>query len=173
MRVKSLCDYCTYIGKLTLSYMEKSYYYKNESRFFLYNRKERFHMELDNAIFIAKSSRQNSYAPHSNYFVGAALKCKSGKIYSGCNIENDGIMSICAERVAFTKAISEGEKSFDYMIVCGGPTLDKLDDCLPCGYCRQFINEFVDKDFKIYALSENDNITEYSMEDLLPHSFKL
>lgn len=130
-------------------------------------------MDLSKEIEIAKNARKNAYAPYTKYYVGCALKASSGKIYSGCNIQNYGIQAICAERVAFSKAISEGEKSFEYMIVCGGPTLDKLDDCLPCGYCRQFINEFVDKDFKIYALSENDNITEYSMEDLLPHSFKL
>lgn len=130
-------------------------------------------MDLSEEIKIAKSARKIAYAPYSKYYVGCALKAISGKIYSGCNIENDGIQSICAERVAFTKAISEGEKSFEYIVVCGGSTLDKLEDCLPCGYCRQFINEFVDKNFKIYALSENDNITEYSMEGLLPHSFKL
>lgn len=129
-------------------------------------------MDLSKEIEIAKNVRSFSHSPYSNYCVGCALKCKSGKIYSGCNIENDGIQSICAERVAFAKAISEGEKIFEYIIVCGG-TGDKLDDCLPCGYCRQFMNEFVDKNFKIYALSENDTITEYSMDDLLPYGFKL
>lgn len=130
-------------------------------------------MNLDNAISIAKSVRQNSYAPHSSYFVGAALKCKSGKIYSGCNIENDGIMSICAERVAFTKALSEGERDFEYIVVCGGTSLDSLQDCSPCGYCRQFISEFVDKDFKIYLLGPNDKVSEYTISDLLPHNFNL
>lgn len=130
-------------------------------------------MDLSKEIEIAKTVRKNAYSPYGKYYVGCALKASSGKIYSGCNIENDGIQSICAERVAFTKAISEGEKSFEYIVVCGGSTLDKLEDCLPCGYCRQFMKEFVDKNFKIYALSENDNIKEYSMEDLLPNSFKL
>ena len=97
-----------------------------------------------------------------------------GKIYSGCNVENGGIMSICAERVAFTKAISEGEKDFDYIIVCGGNEKEHLvDDCTPCGYCRQFMSEFVDKDFRIYLLNDNDEAEKYSMNDLLPHSFKL
>lgn len=130
-------------------------------------------MDLSKEIEIAKSVRKNAYVPYTEYYVGCALKASSGRIYSGCNIQNDGIQAICAERVAFTKALSEGEKKFEYIVVCGGPTIDKLDNCLPCGYCRQFINEFVDKDFKIYALSENDNIVEYSMEDLLPNSFKL
>ena len=83
-------------------------------------------------------------------------------------------MSICAERVAFTKAISEGEKDFDYIVICGGSKLEHLaDNCKPCGYCRQFMSEFVDKDFKIYSLNENDEMKEFSMGDLLPHSFKL
>ena len=131
-------------------------------------------MNLDDAIKIAKSARNNAYAPYSNYFVGAALVTKSGKIYSGCNIENGGIMSICAERVAFVKALSEGEKDFDYIVVCGGPNITTLvDNCTPCGYCRQFISEFVDKDFRIYSLTNNDEAEKYIMEDLLPHSLKL
>lgn len=130
-------------------------------------------MSLYKAIEIAKSVRKNCYSPYSKYYVGCALICKSGKIYSGCNIENDGIQSICAERVAFTKAISEGERDFEYIVVCGGDSLDSLDDCLPCGYCRQFMSEFVDKDFKIYALSNNDKVTEYSIFDLLPNNFRL
>ena len=130
-------------------------------------------MDLSNEIKIAKDVRQNSYAPCSKYYVGCALKTKSGKIYSGCNIENYGIQSICAERVAFVKAISEGEKDFEHIVVCGSSTLNNLDNCLPCGYCRQFMNEFVDENFKIYGLSENDVITEYSINDLLPHSYKL
>ena len=130
-------------------------------------------MDLYKEIEIAKNVRRNAYAPYTKYYVGCALKASSGKIYSGCNIQNAGIEAICAERVAFAKAISEGEKSFEYMIVCGGKDLNTLDNCFPCGYCRQFISEFVDENFKIYVLSENDNITEYSMNDLLPHSFKL
>ncbi len=129
-------------------------------------------MNLSKEIEIAKNARKNAHAPYTKYYVGCALKANSGKIYSGCNIENDGIQSICAERVAFVKAISEGEKDFEHIVVCGGSNLDSLDNCLPCGYCRQFMNEFVGKNFKIYALSENDSIQEYSMEDLLPNNFK-
>lgn len=130
-------------------------------------------MSLSKEIEIAKNTRKNSYSPYGKYYVGCALKAKSGKIYSGCNIENNGIQSICAERVAFTKAISEGEKEFEHIVICGGSSLDKLDNCLPCGYCRQFMSEFVDENFKIYALSENDKLTEYTIGNLLPHSFKL
>lgn len=131
-------------------------------------------MNLNDAIKIAKEVRQFAYVPYSNYKVGAALVTKSGKVFSGCNIENDGIMSICAERVAFTKALSEGERDFAYIVVCGGNSLASFDnECTPCGYCRQFMSEFVDKDFKIYLLRDNDDAEKFTMCDLLPHSFKL
>ena len=130
-------------------------------------------MSLTDEIEIAKKARNNSYAPYSKYYVGCALKTKSGKIYSGCNIENDGIQSICAERTAFVKALSEGEKDFEYIIVCGGRKLDSLENCTPCGYCRQFMNEFVDENFKIYCVLEDDSIKEYSIQELLPDSHQL
>ena len=130
-------------------------------------------MSLDEVIQIAKDVRKNAYVPYSNYSVGAALVCKNGKVYSGCNIENDGIMSICAERVAFTKALSEGERDFDYIVICGGSNLETLENCTPCGYCRQFMNEFVDKDFKIFLINSSDDAEIYHIDDLLPHSFKL
>ena len=130
-------------------------------------------MNLDNAIKACKTALGSSYAPYSNYHVGAALVSKSGKIYSGCNIENGGIQSICSERVAFVKAISEGEKSFDHMVICGGTSLETLDYCLPCGYCRQFMSEFVDAGFKIYALGPNDKITPHTIGNLLPNNFSL
>ena len=130
-------------------------------------------MSLDEVIQIAKDVRKNAYVPYSNYSVGAALVCKNGNVYSGCNIENDGIMSICAERVAFTKALSEGERDFDYIVICGGSNLETLENCTPCGYCRQFMNEFVDKDFKIFLIDSSDDAEIYHIDDLLPHSFKL
>lgn len=129
-------------------------------------------MSLDDAIQIAKDVRKKAYVPYSHYYVGAALVCKDGRVFSGCNIENNGIMSICAERVAFTKAISEGEHDFDYIVICGGSDLEYLDDCTPCGYCRQFMSEFVDENFKVILLHENDEGEVYTMKELLPHSFK-
>lgn len=133
-------------------------------------------MNIDTLISKAKNARLNAHAPYSNFLVGAALQTKSKKIYTGCNIENDGIMSICAERVAFAKAISEGENNFSCIAIVGAPQgNNSLDTCFPCGYCRQFMNEFVDTEFKIYVLSNNEtnNILEYKISDLLPHSFKL
>ncbi len=113
-----------------------------------------------------------AYSPHSGFTVGCALRCKNGKRYYGCNIENAGIQSICAERVAFAKAISEGEREFDCIVVIGGPKDKPAEKCLPCGYCRQFMTEFVDKDFKVYTVYDK-KVEEYKMEELLPYSFKL
>ena len=113
---------------------------------------------MEEKIKKALEARERAYC--KSFKVGALLKMKSGKEYTGCNINNQGIQSICAERVAFSKAISEGDLDFDYIIVVGGSTrAHHLDKCLPCGYCRQFMSQFVEKDFKIY--------TYYSLNILL------
>lgn len=127
---------------------------------------------LSQDIEIANNMRNKSHSPTSNFTVGCVLVCKNGKRYTGCNIENNGIQSICAERVAFVKAISEGEKEFSYIVVVGALKEEKTEkECLPCGYCRQFMNEFVDDDFKIYSV-DSEKIREYTMNDLLPYGFK-
>ena len=127
---------------------------------------------MEELIEIAKQARENAYVPYSNFKVGAALKTKQGKIYTGCNIENHGIQALCAERVAFSKAISEGEYEFDRIVVIGGKKdTEELIRCLPCGYCRQFMSQFVEKEFKIYTAYDN-KIEEYTMEELLPHGFE-
>lgn len=114
---------------------------------------------------------QNAYVPYSHYKVGVALLTKTGKIYTGCNIENGGIMSICAERVAFCKALSEGEKEFSKIFIVAQKE-NIREFATPCGYCRQFMSEFVGEDFKI-IISDGIKTQEYSIEELLPHSFKL
>ena len=125
-------------------------------------------------IELAKKARLNAHVPYSNFQVGAALRTKSGKVYLGCNVENHGIQSICAERTAFVKAISEGEKEFASITVCGAPKgEDTIEKCTPCGYCRQFMSEFVDQDFKIYQVYDGDKTEEVTIKDLLPYSFKL
>ena len=128
-------------------------------------------MDINTLIKTAKNARENSYSPYSNYKVGCALLTKSGKIFSGCNIENDGIMSICAERVAFAKAISEGEKDFECILVLGGK--DDLQYTSPCGYCRQFMSEFCDKDFEVYMYYEDKQIIKKTLAELLPDNFNL
>ena len=126
-------------------------------------------------IEIAKKARLNSCSPYSNFQVGATLRTKSGKIYYGCNIENHGIQGICAERTAFAKALSEGEREFDSITVVGAKKGEEPSEkCMPCGYCRQFMSEYVDKDFKVYVVKDkNDNIEEYTIDQLLPFRFEL
>lgn len=128
-------------------------------------------IDLTDDIILANNARKRAYAPHSAYAVGAVLMSKNGKRYTGCNVENQGIQSICAERVAFCKAISEGEREFERIVVIGGPKDKEPEKCLPCGYCRQFMSEFVGKDFKIYAVYGN-KVEEYTMEELLPYAFE-
>ncbi len=130
-------------------------------------------MEIEELVKNAKKARETSYSPYSKYSVGAALMTKNGKIYTGCNIENHGIMSICAERVAFLKAISEGEKDFEKIVVVAGEHGKEIEKVTPCGYCRQFMSEFVERDFEIYTSDRNGNIERNSIEELLPKSFEI
>ena len=124
-------------------------------------------------IELAKKVRLNSYAPYSKFCTGAVLRTKDGKIYTGCNVENHGLQSICAERTAFVKALSEGEKEFECITIVGAKKGEEPNEkCMPCGYCRQFMSEFVDDSFKIFVV-EDDNIEEYTIKDLLPYSFDL
>ena len=115
----------------------------------------------------AREAMLSSYSPYSNFRVGAALLTKSGKIYMGCNIENGAYSPCCAERVAFYKAISEGEQEFEAIAVVGDN-----EPCYPCGVCRQVMREFCSDDFKIYML-ENENKIEYTLKEILPYSFEL
>lgn len=124
-------------------------------------------------IELAKQARLNAYSPYSNFQVGASLRTKSGKVYIGCNIENQGIQSICAERTSFAKAISEGEREFESITIVGSPKNEEpTKKCMPCGYCRQFMSEFVDSNFKIYVI-DKDGIEELTISELLPDSFKI
>ena len=124
-------------------------------------------------IEIAKRARFNACSPYSNFQVGSALRTKSGKVYMGCNIENHGIQGICSERTAFAKALSEGEREFESITVVGAPKgQEPTEKCMPCGYCRQFMSEFVDGDFKICVVDKDDNVEELSIDELLPYGFK-
>ncbi len=122
---------------------------------------------------LAKKARLNACSPYSNYQVGAVLRTKSGKVYTGCNIENHGIQGICSERTAFAKALSEGEREFECITVVGAPKGEEpTEKCMPCGYCRQFMSEFVDDNFKVCVVDKDNNVEELTINDLLPHSFK-
>ena len=121
-------------------------------------------------IELATQAMKNSYSPYSNFRVGAALVGKSGKIYTGCNIENSSYSAtVCAERTAFFKAISEGQKDFTAIAVIGSD--DKI--CMPCGVCGQVISEFCGADFKIICANKTGEYKEYTLGELLPFSFTL
>lgn len=119
----------------------------------------------------AQKARQKSYSPYSRFRVGAALLTKSGKIYTGCNIENAAYTpTVCAERTAIFKAVSEGERDFEALAIIGGAEGETADFCAPCGVCRQVIAEFCKKDFKI-VLGNEDNFKVYTLDGLLPFAF--
>lgn len=119
---------------------------------------------MDEAI----KAKNNSYSPYSNFKVGAALLTDDDLIYTGCNVENASYTpSCCAERTAFFKAVSEGKKKFKAIAITSDTEM-----CYPCGVCRQVMSEFCNSDFKIYVGNEN-KIEEYTLNDLLPHSFDL
>lgn len=115
-----------------------------------------------------------SYAPYSNFHVGAALLTSEGEIYTGCNIENAAYgPSNCAERTAIFKAVSEGKKEFEAIAVVGGKNRKIEDFCPPCGVCRQVLAEFCKKDFKIILAKSTDEYKIMTLEQLLPESFSL
>ena len=123
-------------------------------------------------INMAIEVRKNAISP-TKYYVGAALLTESGKVYTGCNLgTEDGIFNICAERVAFCKAVSEGETEFERIVIVGGEKGKDEEKCLPCGYCRQFMKEFVNNEFKICSIYQN-TVEEYTLDELLPYSFEL
>lgn len=118
---------------------------------------------------IAVSMLPRAYAPFSKYQVGAALLTKDGKLYTGVNVENSSFGgTICAERTAFVKAVSEGDKEFEKIaIVSSG------GEAWPCGICRQFMKEFCDDDFVVITGNDVDSIRTYTLAELLPEGFRL
>lgn len=122
---------------------------------------------------IAKHMLNFSYAPYSNFKVGAALITKDGKIFTGCNVENAAYgPSNCAERTAFFKAISEGELSFEGIMIVGGPNGIIKDYCAPCGVCRQVMMEFCNPEtFSIFLAKDENDIIEHKLKNLMPLGF--
>ena len=114
-----------------------------------------------------------AYSPYSGYCVGAALLTASGRIYTGCNIENSSYGATnCAERTAIFKAVSEGEKDFTAIAVIGHKRGEKpVEYAFPCGICRQVMAEFCKKDFKVYVAISGEDFKEFRLEELLPESF--
>lgn len=123
-------------------------------------------------IEIATGMMKQSYAPYSHFHVGAALLTKSGKVYTGCNIENAAYpATVCAERTAIFKAVSEGETKFESIAIVGGVNGLVKDYCAPCGVCRQVMREFCEAEFRIILTDSSGLIKECTLEELLPLSF--
>lgn len=121
---------------------------------------------------LAIKAMENAYTPYSGYRVGAALLTKSGKVYTGCNIENASYSpTVCAERTAIFKAVSEGEREFLKIAVAGGKNGKITGEFPPCGVCRQVMAEFCGEDFEILVVKGENSFTEYTFSDILPFSF--
>ena len=129
-------------------------------------------MEKETLMTQAKLAMQKAYAPYSHFQVGAALLGADGKVYTGCNVENASFSpTICAERVAFTKAVSEGCREFVALAICGGKEGVIGGICTPCGVCRQVITEFCKPDFPIYLTDESGVVETKTRAQLLPMGF--
>ncbi len=123
---------------------------------------------MDKKLLIGKAlkAKEKAYTPYSGFNVGAALLTNTGKIYTGCNVECVSYTpTICAERTAIVKAVSEGERSFIAIAITGD-----ADWTFPCGVCRQVIREF-GKDIIVIVAKSEDEYREYTLEELMPHSF--
>lgn len=120
-------------------------------------------------INLAKKAMENAYAPYSNFKVGAAIVGKNGEIYTGCNIENSSYgATICAERTAMFKGISEGEREFERIAIVS----TSQDLTFPCGICRQVMAEFMGSGVVVLE-DKNGEIKEFTVQELMPNSFVL
>ena len=118
-------------------------------------------------LSLAKLASENSYSPYSHFAVGAALECSDGTVYTGCNIENAALGStICAERTACCKAVSEGHREFVRIAIMA----DSQDYCYPCGACRQFLAEF-SPDMEVLCGKGDGRYVSYKLRQLLPGIF--
>ncbi len=128
-------------------------------------------MTNEKLIELALEARKAAYAPYSRFRVGAALEAADGSVYTGCNIENATYTpTVCAERVAFFKAISEGHRTFRRIAIVGGMDDDLSDIAPPCGVCRQVMREFCGDGFEV-LLSDGRETMVVTLADLLPTAF--
>ena len=130
-------------------------------------------MDKKELVKEALAAREFAYTPYSKFNVGAALFCKNGRVFCGCNIESASYTPTnCAERTAFFKAVSEGEREFSAIAIVGGPAgAPPADFCYPCGVCRQVMAEFCGRDFKVYIAKSESEIREYSLDEIIPFAF--
>ncbi|MDY5612307.1 cytidine deaminase [Dysosmobacter sp.] len=124
-------------------------------------------MSLDELKAAAVSMLDRAYCPYSHFAVGAALECADGTVFTGCNIENAAFSpTICAERTAVAKAVSEGHTDFVRIVIAGR----SADFCVPCGVCRQVLREFA-PNIEIICLNGKGEEQVFALPELLPHSF--
>ena len=120
-------------------------------------------------LLLAQEASEKAYAPYSRFKVGAALECGDGSVFTGCNIENSALGStMCAERVAVYKAVSEGARDFSRIAIYG----EGEDYCMPCGSCRQVLSEF-SKDMEVLCARGSGGYVSYRLKELMPHPFRL
>lgn len=117
---------------------------------------------------IAQEARNHAYAPYSGFKVGAALVSAGGQVFTGCNVENASFgLTVCAERTAVFKAISEGRCQFSRLLITGGEEI-----ITPCGACRQVLAEFA-PNLVVICASDSGKMIQYHLEELLPQGFAL
>ena len=134
----------------------------------------------------AAAAAKNAYSPYSKYHVGAALLTTSGRVFTGCNVENASYGATnCAERTAFFKAVSEGFREFEAIAIVGAPAemiwpegartgehhIEFSDYAYPCGICRQVMQEFCSSDFQIIVAKSVQDYKVYTLQELLPFGF--
>lgn len=120
---------------------------------------------------MAREAAQHAYVPYSHFPVGAALECADGSVFTGCNVENAALGStICAERTAIVKAVSEGRRKFVRIAIYG----EGENYCMPCGACRQVMSEFVGPsgDLEILCTRSGGRYVSYRLSQLMPHPFE-
>lgn len=129
-------------------------------------------MTYQNLVQKAIDARKNSYSPYSNFKVGAALLTSENELYTGTNIENASYgLTVCAERTALLKAVSEGSVKFTALAVACDT--DSFNDAYPCGACRQVMAEFLDDAADIIVSINTGEYRVHTMKELLPYAFKL
>ena len=130
-------------------------------------------MERQELIRRAFEAQKKAYAPYSHFQVGAALLCMDGEIFEGCNIENAAYTPTnCAERTAFFKAVSEGERGFQAICIVGGKSGKITEYTAPCGVCRQVMMEFCNPDtFQIILAVSKEDYKVFFLKDLFPLGF--
>ena len=123
-------------------------------------------------IRLAIAARKQAYTPYSHFQVGAALLAADGTVYSGCNVENAAYTPTnCAERTAFFKAVSEGQRAFTAIAIVAAPEGEALRKTAPCGVCRQVMMEFCRPDFRIISAASEEDYEVYTLSELMPMGF--